>query len=153
MCDGKPISLGLWDTAGQEDYDRLRPLSYPGTDVFVIAFSLVNPSSFENVRSKWIPEIQHHCPGIPFVLVGTKLDMRDDPQAIDDLSNKGQQPITYQQGVQMAKEVGAIKYIECSAKSRRGLKNAFDEAMRAVINPPPKAKEEKSKGRKCCSIF
>jgi Ras-related C3 botulinum toxin substrate 1 len=153
MCDGKAVSLGLWDTAGQEDYDRLRPLSYPGTDVFIIAFSLVNPSSFENVRSKWIPEIQHHCPGIPFILVGTKLDMRDDPQAIEELATKGQQPITYQQGVQMAKEVGAIKYIECSAKSRRGLKNAFDEAMRAVINPPPKTNEEQAKGKKCCSIF
>ena len=52
MVDGKTISLGLWDTAGQEDYDRLRPLSYPQTDVFLICFSLVSPPSFENVRTK-----------------------------------------------------------------------------------------------------
>ncbi len=45
MVDGKPINLGLWDTAGQEDYDRLRPLSYPQTDVFLVAFSLISRPS------------------------------------------------------------------------------------------------------------
>lgn len=54
MVDGKPISLGLWDTAGQEDYDRLRPLSYPQTDVFLICFSIVSPPSFDNVKAKVI---------------------------------------------------------------------------------------------------
>lgn len=52
MVDGRPISLGLWDTAGQEDYDRLRPLSYPQTDVFLICFSIVSPPSFDNVKAK-----------------------------------------------------------------------------------------------------
>ena len=63
FVDGRPISLGLWDTAGQDDYDRLRPLSYPDTDVFLICFSLVNPNSFANVSDKWAPEISHHAPG------------------------------------------------------------------------------------------
>uniref|UniRef100_A0A1I7XR96 Ras-related protein ced-10 n=1 Tax=Heterorhabditis bacteriophora TaxID=37862 RepID=A0A1I7XR96_HETBA len=83
MVDGRPINLGLWDTAGQEDYDRLRPLSYPQTDVFLVCFSLVNPASFENVRAKWFPEVSHHCPTTPIILVGTKADLRDDKDTIE----------------------------------------------------------------------
>ena len=82
MVDGKPINLGLWDTAGQEDYDRLRPLSYPQTDVFLVAFSLISRASFENVKAKWYPELKHHCPGVPMILVGTKLDLRSDPTTV-----------------------------------------------------------------------
>lgn len=71
MCvDGQSVNLGLWDTAGQEDYDRLRPLSYPQTDVFVLCFSIVAPVSYDNVLTKWIPEIRHHCPDTPILLIG-----------------------------------------------------------------------------------
>ncbi|XP_021389744.1 ras-related C3 botulinum toxin substrate 3 isoform X1 [Lonchura striata] len=105
MVDGKPVNLGLWDTAGQEDYDRLRPLSYPQTDVFLICFSLVSPASFENVRAKWYPEVRHHCPNTPIILVGTKLDLRDDKDTIERLRDKKLAPITYPQGLAMAREI------------------------------------------------
>lgn len=77
--DGKRVQLGLWDTAGQEDYDRLRPLSYPQTDVLLLCFSLVSPASAANVTARWAPELRRHCPKTPVLLVGTKLDLRDDP--------------------------------------------------------------------------
>ncbi|KAH0838386.1 P-loop containing nucleoside triphosphate hydrolase protein [Lanmaoa asiatica] len=145
MVDGKTISLGLWDTAGQEDYDRLRPLSYPQTDVFLICFSLVSPPSYENVRTKWWPEISHHAPSTSVVLVGTKLDLREDPATIEKLRDRRMQPIQYGQGVSMARDIGAVKYLECSALTQKGLKTVFDEAIRAVLNPPPK-KEKRGRG-------
>ncbi|KAI8143631.1 rac protein [Fennellomyces sp. T-0311] len=143
MVDGKPINLGLWDTAGQEDYDRLRPLSYPQTDVFLACFSLVSPPSFENIRTKWYPEISHHAPNTPIILVGTKLDLREDKTTVDRLREKRMAPISYSQAVQMSKDIGAAKYLECSALTQKGLKNVFDEGIRAVLSPPARPKKKK----------
>lgn len=141
MVDGKPINLGLWDTAGQEDYDRLRPLSYPQTDVFLVCFSVIATSSFDNVKAKWIPEIQHHAPGVPLVLVGTKSDLRDDQEQISQLQSKGLSMVTLQSSEQMAGEIGAAKYLECSALTQEGLKAVFDEAIRAALQPKKKKKK------------
>jgi len=146
MVDNKPINLGLWDTAGQEDYDRLRPLSYPQTDVFLVGFSVISPASFENVRAKWVPEIQHHCPNTPMLLVGTKLDMREDKETLARLGEKKLAPITTESGIQMAKEIKAVKYMECSALTQKGLKDVFDEAIRAVITPKTETKKKKGGG-------
>jgi small GTP-binding protein len=148
MVDGKPINLGLWDTAGQEDYDRLRPLSYPQTDVFLICFSLVNPASFENVRAKWYPEIRHHCPDTPIILVGTKLDLREDKETIEKLRDKKLAPITYPQACTLVREIKATKYLECSALTQKGLKTVFDEGIKAVLHPP-----ERYKNKKTCKLF
>ncbi|MBN3313502.1 LRC45 protein, partial [Atractosteus spatula] len=114
-------------------------------DVFLICFSLVSPASFENVRAKWYPEVRHHCPNTPIILVGTKLDLRDDKDTIERLRDKKLAPITYPQGLAMAREIGAVKYLECSALTQRGLKTVFDEAIRAVLCPPP----VKKRGKKC----
>nr|KJB11996.1 hypothetical protein B456_002G197500 [Gossypium raimondii] len=92
VVDGNTVNLGLWDTAGQEDYNRLRPLSYRGADVFLLAFSLISKASYENVSKKWIPELRHYAPGVPIILVGTKLDLRDDKQFFVD--HPGAVPIT-----------------------------------------------------------
>jgi len=127
------IELGLWDTAGQEEYDRLRPLSYANAHVFLICFSVVNPTSYENVQSKWFPEMQHFCPEVPLILVGTKLDLRNDTATIEKLKATGQQPISTEMGESLAKKIKAIRYIECSAKTGENLKMVFDEAVKAVL--------------------
>jgi len=152
MVDAKPINLGLWDTAGQEDYDRLRPLSYPQTDVFLVAFSLISRASFENVKAKWYPELKHHCPGVPMILVGTKLDLRADPATVQKLREKSppQIPITFEEGLDQSKTIGAQKYLECSALTQKGLKHVFDEAIRIVLCPP---QAKKKKGGSKCAIL
>lgn len=123
----EPYTLGLFDTAGQEDYDRLRPLSYPQTDVFLVCFSVTSPASFENVREKWFPEVRHHCPGVPCLIVGTQTDLRDDQTIRDKLSKQRMQPVRKEDGDRMAKELGAVKYVECSALTQYKLKDVFDE--------------------------
>eukprot|EP01100_Stratorugosa_tubuloviscum_P005690 TRINITY_DN252_c1_g3_i14.p1 TRINITY_DN252_c1_g3~~TRINITY_DN252_c1_g3_i14.p1 ORF type:complete len:193 (-),score=88.83 TRINITY_DN252_c1_g3_i14:91-669(-) len=143
MVDGKPVNLGLWDTAGQEDYDRLRPLSYPQTDVFLAGFSVVSPASFEKVQSLWIPEVHQYCPTIPIVLVGTKTDLRDDQQTLDRLEEKKQIPISYEEGLELANDFNT-KYLECSSLLGKGVKQVFDEAMRSVIFPTINQKQKKS---------
>lgn len=143
MVDGKPVNLGLWDTAGQEDYDRLRPLSYPQTDVFLVCFSIISPHSFDNIKSKWWPELQHHAPGVPIIMVGTKSDLRNDQSMISKLQAKGLSVITEQEANQRTQEIGAVKYLECSALTQEGLKVVFDEAIRAALT---KSDVKKQKG-------
>lgn len=125
LINGKPVKLGLWDTAGQEDYDRLRPLSYAKSDILLICFSVLSSASLSNVRSKWSPEAQQYAPGAPYILVGTKIDLRD--------SGKGDN-VTREQGAEMAKQIGAVAYLECSALTQEGLKQVFDVAVRTALS-------------------
>jgi len=145
--DGHSVNLGLWDTAGQEDYDRLRPLSYPQTDVFLLCYSIVSPVSFDNITTKWVPEIRQNCPDAPIILVGTKLDLRDDPESIRQLQTEKRTPITKAQGQKTATKIKAVKYLECSALSQNGLPLVFEEAARVIISPKLKKK------RRSCEIL
>jgi len=125
------ILLHLWDTAGQEEYDRLRPLSYPGADVVLLCFSLVNSTSFEAISEKWSPEVNHYIPDVPKLLVGTKVDLRDSKTA--DPHTTDYQPVSTEEGKNLADEIGAIRYVEVSAKTRKGLKEVFDAAVGCVL--------------------
>jgi Ras-related C3 botulinum toxin substrate 1 len=137
VVDNVKVSLGLWDTAGQEDYDRLRPLSYPQTDVFVLCFSVISPTSYTNITNKWMPEIRHHCPDTPVILcgkkswniflkfifdIGTKIDLREDRDFANQLQKQSLQSIRREQGQRLCKKIRAFKYVECSALTQKGLK-------------------------------
>ncbi len=97
--------------AGQEDYDRLRPLSYPQTDVFLICFAVNSVTSLQNVQAKWSPEVQHYCPDAPVVLLGMKSDLRgsDQSSSSQDRRADGRVYVTTEQANEMAKKIGIAK--------------------------------------------
>ena len=77
--------------------------------------------------------ITHFCPKTPFLLVGTQIDLRDDANTIEKLSRSRQHPISIEAAKNLAKKLGAVKYVECSALTQKGLKNVFDEAILAAL--------------------
>lgn len=144
FVDGKHITLSLWDTAGQEEFDRLRSLSYSDTHTIMLCFSVDSYDSLENVKNKWVGEITDHCEGVKLVLVALKCDLRNnDTEAITpnnihnnnntNSKNKNNKLISYEEGLAMAKQIGALRYLECSAKSNKGVNEAFTEAARVAL--------------------
>jgi len=127
----KKVLLHLWDTAGQEDYDRLRPLSYPGSDIVLLCFSLVTESSFDSVREKWYPEVDHYVKDVPTILVGTKSDLRD--AKLPDPSTGEFNPVDADKAQEMADSIGAEKFIEVSAKTGHNLKQLFQDSVSIVL--------------------
>ena len=138
--------MALWDTAGQEDYDRLRPLSYPDTDVILMCFSIDSPDSLENIPEKWTPEVKHFCPNVPIILVGNKKDLRNDEGTKKELIKMKQEPTKHEDGRGMAERIAAFGYLECSAKTKEGVREVFETATRAAL-------QVKKKKRKRCKIL
>jgi len=137
--DGKKKSIGMWDTNGQEDYDRLRPLSYPQTDAFFMCFSVVDRESFDHISTKWLPELKRYCPTVPIVLVGTKTDLRD-PANEDHITTK--------QGERLAKELKMQSYLECSAKDPDSVGKIIVDAIRILLAQDKKYRKATDKAAK-----
>ncbi|XP_015226211.1 PREDICTED: cell division control protein 42 homolog [Cyprinodon variegatus] len=136
MIGEQSFFLQLYDTTGQENCDQLLPLIYTKTDVFLVCFSVVVPTSFETVQTKWVPEISLHCPHTPFLLVGTQTDLREDRTTVKNLEKNKQQPIYPEDGKKLAQEVGAVKYVECSMVKQEGVKMVSEQAILAALEPP-----------------
>jgi len=144
--DSKHVELALWDTAGQEDYDRLRPLSYPDSNVILICFAIDSPDSLDNVQEKWISEVMHFCHGLPIILVGCKKDLRYDPKTIEELRKTSQRPVSTEEGQGVAQKIGATRYLECSAKTNEGVREVFEHATRAALTI------KRQKNKKCSIV-
>ncbi|KAL9619453.1 MAG: hypothetical protein Q9160_005964 [Pyrenula sp. 1 TL-2023] len=146
--DGRSVQLALWDTAGQEDYERLRPLAYSKAHVILIGFSVDSPDSLENVQHKWVEEARERCPTVPIILVGLKKDLREDPMAIEEMRKRSQKFVQSKEGQDIANMVGARKYLECSSLTGEGVDDVFEAATRAAL-----LTFEKKDGGGCCTIL
>lgn len=156
--DSVHIELSLWDTAGQEEFDRLRSLSYDDTHAIMLCFSVDSKDSLENVESKWVGEIAENCQGVKLVLVALKCDLREQSTDEDgetaetegaaaDATKEKKDMINYNQGLEVARRIGALRYLECSAMRNRGVNEAFTEAARVALS----VKSSGEKGdNKCC---
>jgi len=145
--DGSLIRLDLYDTAGQEDYDRLRVICYPNTDVFLVCYSIDQTTSLDNVEQKWVPELKHHAPDAQILLVGLKSDLRSDSKVIADMKAKEQKFVTKEQVSLIAKNVGAAQELECSALKMEGIDGVFNAAISV-------AKSSQGDGKKpCCTLL
>jgi Rho family protein len=154
FVDNVHIELSLWDTAGQEEFDRLRSLSYDDTHAIMLCFSVDSKDSLENVESKWVGEIAENCQGVKLVLVALKCDLREaenepEAEAADGAENaepkEKKDLITYNQGLEVARRINALRYLECSAMRNRGVNEAFTEAARVALSVKTSADKEGSK--------
>ena len=162
FVDNVHIELSLWDTAGQEEFDRLRSLSYDDTHTIMLCFSVDSKDSLENVESKWVGEIAENCQGVKLVLVALKCDLRergaDEDEEGTQRGGREKVMIDYKQGLEVAKRIQALRYLgtlkweemfermraesnhiliiytECSAKRNRGVNEAFTEAARVALS-------------------
>lgn len=132
--DDETFEFSIWDTAGYEGYSRLRSLTYPKTDLFYICFSVVDYNSFEDVKKKWISEISYHkLTSTKIILVGTKTDLRNDQETLDNLAKDGKEPLIYEDGYNLAQEIGAIGYLECSSLTNEKYELIFEEGYNFCI--------------------
>ena len=144
-----------------QEADPLRSLCYPDSDVFLVCFSVINPTSFQNITKKWLPEIRRTCPKAPIILVGTQSDRRRDARQLQELARYGQEPVSEAQALNLARRINAATYVETSALTQRDLKEAFDQAIVSAlthrgtvfVNTNQNLKSRHKNGRKKQSLW
>lgn len=143
--DGQ-IELGLTDTIGTDNYRALREVFAAHSDIFLVCFSVTDPQTLENVKHNWLDEIRDLTPGAPFILVGTKTDLRENDEIMGALKVRGTEPVSLLQGIKLAKRLGAKEYVECSALNMVGVKGVFQTVV--MTTDPDQSKQKAQAKRK-----
>eukprot|EP01095_Lingulamoeba_sp_RSL-Kostka_P008288 TRINITY_DN273_c0_g1_i3.p1 TRINITY_DN273_c0_g1~~TRINITY_DN273_c0_g1_i3.p1 ORF type:complete len:200 (+),score=71.60 TRINITY_DN273_c0_g1_i3:226-825(+) len=143
----KEYDITFFETAGQEDFDRLRPLSYPQTDIFFLMYSVDNPSSYETIQKKYASEVKDNCPNVPIIVIATKTDLREDEETINLLSEKTLAPVSEEDGRNLSEKIGAGGYLECSALKNKGMNDFLRDVFE--ISSQKSSNNDNPKGSKC----
>ncbi|XP_078462291.1 rho-related GTP-binding protein RhoE-like [Lampetra fluviatilis] len=134
--EGHRVELIMWDTSGLPHYDNVRPLSYPDANAILVCFDIARPETLDSVLKKWQGEIQEYCPNTKVFLVGCKSDLRTDLSILSEFSEQQQNPISYEQGASVARQIGAARYLECSARTlESSVREVFRAAAMALSTP------------------
>lgn len=144
FIDDRPFHFSLFDTAGKEDYDRLRVISYMNCDVFLVCFAVDDPGSLKSVEGNWVPELRRYLPKTPLVLVGTRADRRDDETSYKTDSKP---QVSYKQAMAVSSQVGAVSYVECSALTGDGIQDLIKD----IVDTVEKTADCTNKRTTCCS--
>jgi len=133
--DNTELELTLWDTAGQEAYEVIRPLAYKDADIILICYSIESPESLKNVSEVWIQEIRHYCPTCPIILVGNKSDLKNSSNAVRTEEAK-----------KVSEEIKAQGFLECSALEGDNVHEIFVRAATLAM-------QNKAERKNCCAII
>jgi len=149
--DNKHVELSLFDTAGQSDYEQIRSLMYEDTDVVVICYNIGNPNSLQNVTEIWVPEVRRFCGDVPLILCGNKKDVRHNDEVKSELAEMKQKPLNIEDGLVVAKKIGAVEFYECSAVTKAGIMDLFTSAAHHSL----KKKLRKTTSKNCtkCNVM
>jgi len=149
---GNLIRLDLYDTAGQEDYDRLRVICYPNTDVFLVCYSVDSETSVNNINEKWVEEISHHAKDSAIILVGLKKDIRTDSKALSELRKQNKELVKMEDVEKAAVKAGEkmsqkVSIIECSSLKMENVDKVFETAISVALN------KQKAQDKPCCTVL
>jgi len=143
---GQHIRLDLYDTAGQEDYDRLRVISYPNTDVFLVCYSVDSVTTLQNIASKWVPELGTHAPDSKIILVGLKSDLEEPETKARLIKEEKKKFVTKDLILDLAAAIGSKGNTKCSALKDEGVKDVFNLAISVALG----SDDDK---QPCCTII
>ncbi|KAL3873245.1 hypothetical protein ACJMK2_036385 [Sinanodonta woodiana] len=125
---GEQYTVSIFDSAGQHCYEGLRAYTYKDSEVYVVCYSVVDRESFQNVRDFWIPEAKSSTKRRkPVILVGTQADLRSEESCnVDSV-------VKVDEGNELAKEIGADCFMECSSFHNKGVKEVFENAVKTAL--------------------